>query len=540
MRSMAPRAAPPRAGASPGVTRPRVGRGTDHHRNPDRPVSRPSLRASRSPPRPRPRLRAIASSSSPASSVDAQQAAFARWRDERGINAPNVEVAYFGDVDDDVMRHRGVRASRDLAAGDVLVELPREACLILMDDAELPFPDFCTNELWSVLTERNKWAVKVALNLLRETTRQDSDAPKFRPYLDQLPKEFDLLSEWSDAELKELQYDAVVRAAEGQRKEDEEAFALLAKHSPGTLELVDRDRLTWALNMVRSRVFSGRLSDAAKTKKALLPKAMAAGTAFAAFLTSQTQEGRWLAVFAMLALVVFDKEPEPGEEGGAKLAYVLMPLVDAFNHKTLPSKTEFEFSSEAFRLRAPEKVARGEEVMISYGLLGNDELVTRYGFADAENASDVYAYQGLLAWLRANHAPMRKAAGEDPERASRVRDARLESFANTGVFDADGEADENLAWALRALLATREEFERAGGVSGFKLGGGEPERRANAALADACEARLGEMKTSAEEDEATLRSGKVTGRMRVAVEYRLRKKKILRRAVERYGGGGGP
>ena len=48
------------------------------------------------------------------------------------------------------------------------------------------------------------------------------------------------------------------------------------------------------------------------------------------------------------------------------------------------------------------------------------------------------------------------------------------------------------------------------------------------------------MKTSAEEDEATLRSGKVSGRMRVAVEYRLRKKKILRRAVERYGGEVGP
>ena len=120
----------------------------------------------------------------------------------------------------------------------------------------------------------------------------------------------------------------------------------------------------------------------------------------------------------------------------------------------------------------------------------------------------------------------------------RTREAR--ELREPGVFDADDEADENLAWALRALLATREEFERAGGVSGFKLGGGEPERRANAALADACEARLGEMKTSAEEDEATLRSGKVSGRMRVAVEYRLRKKKILRRAAERYGGGGGP
>jgi hypothetical protein len=31
------------------------------------------------------------------------------------------------------------------------------------------------------------------------------------------------------------------------------------------------------------------------------------GTAFATFLASPTQEGRWIAVFAMLALTVFDQ-----------------------------------------------------------------------------------------------------------------------------------------------------------------------------------------------------------------------------------------
>ena len=48
-----------------------------------------------------------------------------------------------------------------------------------------------------------------------------------------------------------------------------------------------KEQLTWALNMVRSRVFSGRLSDNAKTKAKILPRALAAGTAFAAFLSSQ-------------------------------------------------------------------------------------------------------------------------------------------------------------------------------------------------------------------------------------------------------------
>ena len=84
--------------------------------------------------------------------MDAQQAEYASWRESKNIKSPNVEVAYFGDVDDEVMRYRGVKATSAINAGDVLVELPRESCLVLMDDAELPFPEFCTNELWAKLT----------------------------------------------------------------------------------------------------------------------------------------------------------------------------------------------------------------------------------------------------------------------------------------------------------------------------------------------------------------------------------------------------
>ena len=294
----------------------------------------------------------------------------------------------------------------------------------------------------------------------------------------------------------------------------------------------------WALNMVRSRAFSGRLSDNARTKKNLLPKALAAGTAFAAFLTSQTQEGRWLAVFAMLALVVFDKEPEPGEEGGAKLAYVLMPLIDAFNHASLPTKTEFEFSAAAFRLRSPTRVKENEEVFISYGALGNDELLVRYGFVALDESAvehDTYVYQGLAAWLDANHEPCRRAKGADGDRTKKIRDARLETYVSQGVFRGDGTADANLEWALRCALATPEEWTKAGSTcDGFKLGGGAPEKRAREALAAACAARLAELETSVAEDEATLAGGGVRDRARVAVQYRLAKKRILSRAVQKY------
>ena len=50
----------------------------------------------------------------------------------------------------------------------------------------------------------------------------------------------------------------------------------------------------------------------------------------------------------------------------------------------------------------------------------------------------------------------------------------------------------------------------------------------------ACAARLAEMETSVAEDEATLAGGDVRDRARVAVQYRLAKKRILSRAVQKY------
>ena len=71
----------------------------------------------------------------------------------------------------------------------------------------------------------------MALNLLHETSK--GEASDFNIYISQLPKDFDLLSNWTDDELKMLQYPAVTRAAEAQRKEDDDAYALIRKHSPG-------------------------------------------------------------------------------------------------------------------------------------------------------------------------------------------------------------------------------------------------------------------------------------------------------------------
>lgn len=42
------------------------------------------------------------------------------------------------------------------------------------------------------------------------------------------------------------------------------------------------------------------------------------------------------------------------------------------------------------------------------------------------------------------------------------------------------------------------------------------------------------METSLEEDQARMKTGEVTGRERVALQYRIRKKQILAAAVAKY------
>jgi hypothetical protein len=71
----------------------------------------------------------------------------------------------------------------------------------------------------------------------------------------------------------------------------------------------------------------------------------------------------------------------------------------------------------------------------------------------------MFAYEGLLTWLQANHDPMKKSLGAAPDRIKRgLQEARLGSYVSMGVIKADGTADDNLMWGLRVLMATPEQW----------------------------------------------------------------------------------
>ena len=464
---------------------------------------------------------------------------YASWRQQNNILAPNVEVAYVGGGGEDGNDlYRGVKATADIRSEDDLVRLPRAACMLVIEGQENPHEEYISNELWAKAGDE-RWALRVALVLLYEKSlgRQS----KFYEYIEQLPKSFENLGTWTEGEVRELQYSVGEKFAKEQRMENEKACELIQNYARDGLKTIAKEEVIWALDVVRSRVFSGKLADQAALQRKLLPRALSVGTVFASFLTAQTTELKWLCVFALLALVVFDSTKE--NDVKMDTAYVLMPLIDAFNHRTM-LKTEFEFTNSEFALKSPKNYKKGEEVLISYGLMPNDELLLRYGFVDDQNVADTYQFEGLLPYLMQNDPTLKENLEKNPKRIEALRfipegsleELTLEDSAWRGAFVSDGTAEPNLLWALRCLYATESEWKNAGeSCDGFRLGGGQTEKKAALALKMACEYRLQEMETTYNQDQGLLKEkGEGNWKMRQAILYRMRKKKILSDAVKRY------
>jgi len=500
------------------------------------PVSLESSRFARASPSRSPRARVGAIQ--PSTSSSPLLADFATWLAERGVVGKNITVAYVSGGADEAETSRGVVALKNIKADDELARLPRRAALIVTEGMDNPHPEFISDALWLAAGD-GRWALRVGLVLLREYALGSASA--FAPYVRQLPEVVNLIASYSDEEIRAMQYTLTEKFRREQLEENAEAIRLVRKHADATsaLSSMSDERVIWAMDCVRSRVFSGRLVDDAKLRAKLLPRSLAVGTAFATFLTAPSAEGRWLAVAAMLALTVFDGMANI--ERDSVKTYVLMPLIDSVNHKTMAkTDAEFEFSVGAFVLRSPRDYAAGSEVFISYGVLNNDELVTRYGFVDTENVADIYRFEGLLPYLQANHEPMKRALGADPSRLANLKRTHpaLDEALWNGNFISDGNAENNLLWALRAVLATPEEFAAANGVEGFKLGGGAPEKRVALAIRQAVLARLADCPTTLEQDYDALKTAPKKGNMRTAIAYRIRKKRILRDAAKIYDVGG--
>lgn len=382
-----------------------------------------------------------------------------------------------------------MKAIKTLAPEELFVSVPRAAALVVEPKGRCPCPDFVNAEFW----KQAPWPVKMGVLLLREAQR-GRDSPVWG-YISQLPETIDTPVRWTDAEVAALQYqplqEEVLRQRE-QWRQQYDAMVAASKGLPGAS--VTWERFLWALENVRSRAFSGPYAGAPLSDRLRLGAAVAAaGTAYVAWAHLPLQQALNGAIAAAVFNLLYDVILS------SKLKwYALCPVIDAVNHSSkVESKIEFEYFQDTFVASTSAAYGAGEQVFISYGTHSNDVLLQYYGFVEPGNAHDTYA-----ATVPINGRQVKV------------------------VVTAKGTLTPG------SLAAARDAM--AGGSAGERQLPGAQEAALQEALAQGLAAELAGKETSVAEDEKLLSTVHLMGeRAKAAALFRVEKKKVLQRGVER-------
>ena len=224
-------------------------------------------------------------------------------------------------------------------------------------------------------------------------------------------------------------------------------------------------------------------------------------------VTPSPSWGEWLWAVGAARSRTFEL-PAPGP--GAGSLYGMFPVCDMLNHKFGSTSLRLDAARRVFEVAAAQPFAEGEQVVISYGAMGNEDLLDAYGFVDDENDVDAVDIPPatLIAVARGLWADSDGAALEsDAEWAQRVEVLRRRHGGKGYRMFRSGEGEE-LMEAARILCAGRSDFQRvAAGPDGGRWAESldlDSECRAWAAVAAACGEILESYPTTLEEDEALL------------------------------------
>eukprot|EP00741_Cyanophora_paradoxa_P013494 tig00020693_g13030.t1 len=245
----------------------------------------------------------------------------------------------------------------------------------------------------------------------------------------------------------------------------------------------------------------------------------------------------------------------------------LVPFADALNHCCEKNDSYYDEDEKAYVCLAGSSFAAGKQVFVNYGPYDNWRLLKWYGFVVPGNPSDHVKFSPEAALL----GPIQKeeeATPKDAVQASLEKEKTgadqaalkrriLEENGMLGALGvrADGKATPNLKRGLWLAFSRRGEGETEAewAKRAERLAAGEEKvrgsvhRRAWAHLAALCKAALRGYPTTEAEDETVLAGAGGGGvpppaaAARLAVQWRLEQKRILRRFVEaaEAGGGGG-
>jgi hypothetical protein len=506
-----------------------------------------------------PPTRSAAASSNNADSAASRAkrtSAFTEWATSNGIQVGGVSVS-----GGDVAEGLGLVTTRDVKPGDVVVTVPTNIVLSVTSPGEY---NRGARELFddkSAYREAPWWAqLSVLLNRFDKINSVDLESGiDMRGWLDSLPRAFDTPIHWSEDTLKELQYPYLSNSIQTQKRQWYAQYQKIMKGmgSSSPLQSMTFPDFVWGAENARSRAFSGSYGGSAfnPLPYGLTLVLVAAYIGLGIGSLEQAANGAALVICgSILKDFVFPKLSKVQK-------YIICPFIDMSNHKGIGERGDvaFEYFGDAYSLSIKNgPVSTGEELFISYGPRSNDQLLKYYGFVEQNNPHDVYIMPQLREW---DISALEIACGREfsAGRLAKLDKAGLLGFSGDGtagdnddddaanmgggvVVSRAGGIDEAIMQALRALVASDEEWDDAGeaigNFAGEGSGGPQTERLARLAARTALEMELASKQTTMEEDKEVLKrmdskAMDVSVGEKLAILFRIEKKKLLQETIDR-------
>lgn len=236
----------------------------------------------------------------------------------------------------------------------------------------------------------------------------------------------------------------------------------------------------------------------------------------------------------------------------------MVPMADMLNARFESENTRLFYKREALEMRCTKPIAKGEQLLNTYGNPPNSDLLRRYGFVDEPNRGDLVELPATLLvdaaekLLSADRAALdtrfewactelgiddvfllsrlSKPQSEPPYGSTLALDGPLNSAQKRALAKAVAEIPEELISFVRLLCASETAWEKA------KKRGALPNPRIDAVdapvpvariIADAVRARLAEYPTPLEESAAALRHESSSEHIHMALVVRVGDEIIL-------------
>ena len=369
---------------------------------------------------------------------------------------------------------------------------------------------------------------------------QKGEESKLRNYIRALPAAIPTPLHWTQQQLDLLQYQPLVQEVEEQRESWNKLYESYCKSCSDRQAIAPIEMFVHEIECVRSRTFSGPYEGSnwdTRVKQYGLVLVLAVGYVLGGFGEVYQAINGALTVFLFTLFRDLIQQRNP-----RSIRYVLCPVLDMFNHNaTVESNASYEYFRNTFTLTVNSGVSENEEVFISYGKRGNDELMQYYGFVVPDNLADSYVMCNFVDKAVYTARGGGFCSDDEDEDTFAKRVGMLKDDRVVVRPKLRGLTDRCLQ-TLRVLVASKEELKGRAALLDFSSKvSDDNEAKAYKLMCGVCERELSESLPTTLEEDQTMLNNLLTAKKKFldeelnetgvkiqALQFRIAKKQVLK------------